>query len=93
MDDLLPVSAVRWYWYKDPVGHGIFKGPSLASVLLQDVPAGRTMTRYNTKDSAALERAYRLDRDAIETAWWEEEGNLLEEQLANNRGGAAVSSL
>jgi len=92
MDDLLPVSAVRWYWYKDPVGHGIFKGPSLASVLLQDVPAGRTTTRFNTKDSAALERAYRLDRDAIETAWWEEEGNLLEEQLTNNRGGAAASS-
>lgn len=90
--DLLPVDSVRWYWYKDPVGHGLFKGASLASVLLQDVPSNRTLTRFSSRDSTALERAYRLDRDAIETSWWEEEGSLLEEQMMGNRGGSAATS-
>ena len=72
------------------MGHGIFKGS--ASILLQDVPTARTMIRFSARDSVALERAYRLDRDAIDMMWWEEEGYLLEEQMLLARGGSAATS-
>jgi len=72
------------------MGHGLFKGST--ATLLQDVPTSRAMIRFSSRDSVALERAYRLDRDAIDMMWWEEEGYLLEEQMLAARGGTAATS-
>ena len=72
------------------MGHGLFMGSALT--LLQDVPSSRTMIRFSSRDSVALERAYRLDKDAIDMIWWEEEGYLLEEQMLLARGGSTATS-